>query len=186
MIDNEALQSLEKLHQLKTDGVITAEDFEAAKERLLTAPATRAKASAPSGSEGGIERPADDDHFAWMLMPLKRYADFNGRSSRKEYWMFTLLIGLATLVMMLLITANTSPFGMGTVGTMAVAILIVGLCGILVPSIAVQVRRFHDQDKSGWFALLNLIPYAGSLIVLVFMLLPGTEGDNQYGPDPRI
>jgi uncharacterized membrane protein YhaH (DUF805 family) len=186
MIDNEALQSLEKLHQLKTDGVITAEDFEAAKERLLTAPATRAKASASSGSEGGIERPADDDHFAWMLLPLKRYADFDGRSSRKEYWMFTLLIGLATLALALLITANMGPFGMGAVGSMAVVILIVGLCGILVPSIAVQVRRFHDQDKSGWFALLNLIPYAGSLIVLVFMLLPGTEGDNQYGPDPRI
>lgn len=57
--------------------------------------------------------------------------------------------------------------------------------GLIVPSIAVQVRRFHDQDKSGWFVLLNLIPYIGGLIVLVFMFLEGTRGPNRFGPDPK-
>jgi uncharacterized membrane protein YhaH (DUF805 family) len=59
------------------------------------------------------------------------------------------------------------------------------LLGIIVPSIAVQVRRFHDQDKSGWFVLLGFIPFVGGLIVLVFMCLEGTRGPNQYGPDPK-
>ena len=59
------------------------------------------------------------------------------------------------------------------------------LLGIIVPSIAVQVRRFHDQDKSGWFVLLALIPFLGGLIVLVFMCLEGTKGANRFGPDPK-
>ena len=56
---------------------------------------------------------------------------------------------------------------------------------VLIPSIAVQVRRFHDQDKSGWFVLINFVPYIGGIIVLVFMLLEGTRGPNKYGPDPK-
>jgi uncharacterized membrane protein YhaH (DUF805 family) len=48
-----------------------------------------------------------------------------------------------------------------------------------------MVRRFHDQDKSGWFVLLNLIPYIGGIIVLVFMCLEGTRGPNRFGPDPK-
>jgi uncharacterized membrane protein YhaH (DUF805 family) len=58
------------------------------------------------------------------------------------------------------------------------------MLALLVPSIAVGVRRFHDQDKSGWFLLLALIPVVGGLIVLVFMCLPGTSGPNRFGPDP--
>ena len=56
---------------------------------------------------------------------------------------------------------------------------------LIVPGIAVQVRRFHDQDKSGWFVLLALIPFLGGLIVLVFMCLEGTKGPNRFGPDPK-
>jgi uncharacterized membrane protein YhaH (DUF805 family) len=63
-------------------------------------------------------------------------------------------------------------------------LLVIYALAILVPSLAVQVRRFHDQDKSGWFILLGFIPAVGGLIVLVFMCLPGTPGSNQYGPDP--
>jgi uncharacterized membrane protein YhaH (DUF805 family) len=65
-----------------------------------------------------------------------------------------------------------------------------GLVGIillafLIPSIAVQVRRFHDQDKSGWFILLGLIPYIGGIILFVFMCIEGTRGPNRFGPDPK-
>jgi uncharacterized membrane protein YhaH (DUF805 family) len=56
--------------------------------------------------------------------------------------------------------------------------------GVLVPSIAVQVRRFHDQDLSGWFVLLGFVPYIGWLVIIVFMCIPGTKGDNRYGTDP--
>lgn len=65
--------------------------------------------------------------------------------------------------------------------------IIIGLfaLAVFVPALAVQVRRFHDQDKSGWFVLLNFIPYIGGLIVLVFMFLEGTRGPNRFGPDPK-
>lgn len=128
----------------------------------------------------------------WMIMPIKRYADFNGRSCRQEYWMFTLFQILVTLVFVGLIVAilgatggfeaNSEPpalfwvvFGLGLLAFLGL---------FLVPSIAVTVRRFHDQDKSGWMYLLSFIPYVGGIVVFVFMCLKGTDGPNQYGDDP--
>ena len=64
-------------------------------------------------------------------------------------------------------------------------LVVVYLLVFLIPGIAVQVRRFHDQDKSGWFILLGFIPYIGSLIIFVFMCLEGTRGPNRFGPDPK-
>lgn len=123
----------------------------------------------------------------YMLMPLRRYADFSGRSQRKEYWMFLLgYLIVAVLFFLLLLMAR----GSGGQAPSGAALGIMGLGGIfllaiIIPSIAVQVRRFHDQDKSGWFVLLNFIPYIGGLIVLVFMCLEGTRGPNRFGPDPK-
>ena len=65
------------------------------------------------------------------------------------------------------------------------AVLGVFALASIIPAIAVQVRRFHDQDKSGWFVLLNFIPIIGGLIVLVMMFLDGTPGPNRFGPDPK-
>jgi uncharacterized membrane protein YhaH (DUF805 family) len=67
----------------------------------------------------------------------------------------------------------------------AIGLFLIYAVGVIVPSLAVQVRRFHDQDKSGWFLLLNFIPYVGGLIVLVFMCIEGTKGENRFGPDPK-
>ena len=124
----------------------------------------------------------------WMLMPLKRYANFSGRSRRKEYWMFILFLVLASIALTLVLGMFSLSEGeegsmLGLGGT--AIILVLFYFAILIPSIAVQVRRFHDQDKSGWFVLLNLIPYLGGIIVLVFMCLEGTRGPNRYGPDPK-
>lgn len=127
----------------------------------------------------------------YMLMPLRRYFDFAGRSRRKEYWMFFLLNFVVASI--LLGIGFSLGFSIDSYGEPAVGSgywLVMGLLGIywlavLIPSIAVQVRRFHDQDKSGWFVLINFVPYIGSLIVLVFMLLEGTRGPNKYGPDPK-
>jgi uncharacterized membrane protein YhaH (DUF805 family) len=125
----------------------------------------------------------------WMLLPLKRYADFQGRSRRMEYWMFTLGVVIVEVVLFALFAAlgafRTSD---GTPPAMFWPMMIIfGIFGlaIIVPALAVQVRRFHDQDKSGWFVLLGLIPYVGGLIVLVFMCLPGTSGSNRFGADPK-
>ncbi len=125
----------------------------------------------------------------WALLPLKRYADFSGRSRRKEYWLFALLVFAVTFALALLIgvfdhrsmMADGNPFMAGS----AFALIGLFVLAIIIPSIAVQVRRFHDQDKSGWFVLLNLIPYIGGLIVLVFMCLEGTRGPNRFGEDPK-
>ena len=125
----------------------------------------------------------------WMLMPLRRYADFSGRSRRKEYWMFVLFVGLVSVALSLVLTMlglsadeEGSLFGVG--GAMLIIVLLF-ILAMIIPAIAVQVRRFHDQDKSGWFVLLNLIPYRGGIIVFVFICLDGTRGPNRYGPDPK-
>lgn len=124
-----------------------------------------------------------------MFVALQRYADFSGRSHRTEYWMFTLFYVLVTVVLGILALA-TGAFEKNETGEPGGAFwLLLVLFGLFalamfVPSLAVQVRRFHDQDKSGWFVLLSLIPYVGGLIVLVFMVLPGTRGGNRFGPDP--
>lgn len=128
----------------------------------------------------------------WMLMPYKRYFDFSGRSRRKEYWMFLLLFVIVYAVGFALMFGGGMSFDPTTGAAAPGGIFYVGggLLGIFVlasfiPALAVQVRRFHDQDKSGWFVLLNFIPYLGGLIVLVFMCLEGTKGPNRFGPDPK-
>ena len=126
-------------------------------------------------------------HVEWMTLPLKRYADFQGRSRRKEYWMFVLL-QIIVLVIMAVIVGITgglddNPSGIGGIVLILMGLIYLGL--FFIPGLAVTVRRFHDQDKSGWFILLQFIPYVGGLIVFVFMCLDGTRGPNQYGPDPK-
>lgn len=124
----------------------------------------------------------------WMLAPYKRYADFDGRSSRREYWMFQLLFVLVFLVIGGVFIAFDSrgvtsigPSLLEDAGGVALAIFFLGS---LIPQLSVTVRRLHDQDKSGWYYLINFIPYVGGLIMLVFMCTRGTDGENQYGPDP--
>ena len=117
----------------------------------------------------------------WMLLPLKRYADFGGRSQRKEYWMFLLGVVIVAIVL----AAVEGVLGMsGSIIGMYGPLTGLLILGIIIPGLAVQVRRFHDQDKSGWFVLLGFIPIVGGLIVLVFMLLKGTDGPNRFGPNP--
>lgn len=123
----------------------------------------------------------------YMLLPLRRYADFSGRSRRKEYWMFFLGYMLAAILLGIVgVILGGFPNGQASGGA-SVMVILFGLLILLliIPSIAVQVRRFHDQDKSGWFVLLNFVPYVGGIIVLVFMCLEGTRGENRYGPDPK-
>lgn len=132
----------------------------------------------------------------WMLMPYRRYFDFSGRSRRKEYWMFTLLAAIVAVVLFALMFSGGFPAQefdaeTGVAATPGVMFWI-GATGLgifwlatIIPSIAVQVRRFHDQDRSGWMVLLAFIPYVGGIIVLVFMCLEGTRGPNRYGPDPK-
>ena len=125
-----------------------------------------------------------------MILPLKRYFDFSGRSRRKEYWMFFLFVMIGLVAMMLLDTAlglggtatSSSEFGDG--GASVSVNLTGGLLTLLlallmfVPGLAVAVRRAHDQDRSGWFILIPVYN-------LIMMFIEGTRGPNRFGPDPK-
>lgn len=182
-MDQQALDNIEKLHRLKGDGIITEEEFERAKKKYLfgSAPASATpKAVPPTSASGSM-----DEHIAWMTLPLKRYADFHGRSSRREFWMFQIIPVAIVLVGAFMFTSSFDLYGEpSNFGMLALFAMVLGLLGLLVPLLAVQARRFHDQGRSGWLVLINLVPYVGSLIVYVFMLMEGTKGENEYGPDP--
>lgn len=119
-----------------------------------------------------------------MLLPFQRYADFTGRSTRTEYWMFQLflLLGYTVLYSLTLIGAVLESSALSFIG---LGLVVMFWLAVIVPTISVAVRRLHDIDKSGWFFLLILVPFV-SLVVLVFTLLPSTPGPNRFGaPDQR-
>jgi uncharacterized membrane protein YhaH (DUF805 family) len=124
----------------------------------------------------------------WIVEPLRRYADFSGRSRRREALGFMLALAvLFVLWLVALVASGVSNFD----GKNVVSLIVLFFGGTLfwlamiVPTLAVTVRRFHDQGLSGWFTLFHLLPYIGSFVVLVFMFIQGKDGPNQYGPDPR-
>ena len=118
----------------------------------------------------------------WMLMPLRRYAEFSGRSRRKEYWMFFLGVFIVSFVLQIV----EGIVGLsGMIGGLYGPLTTIFLLGILIPNIAVGVRRLHDTDRSGWWLLIALVPLIGGLVLLYFFVSDGTQGTNQYGPDPK-
>ena len=128
----------------------------------------------------------------WMFMPLKRYGDFTGRSQRQEYWMFVLFVSLVIIAgaILAVVLAAGAPKSYGSdeppVAMLAIfGLLVIFYLAMFIPLLAVQVRRFHDQDLSGWLVLLGFIPYVGGLIIFVFMCIDGTPGTNRFGPDPK-
>jgi len=120
----------------------------------------------------------------WYVMALRKYAEFNGRSRRKEYWIYTLVnvIIYAVLYVAGLIMISQ---GSSTVGIALMGIYCIYGLATLVPSLAVSVRRLHDTNRSGWWLLLGLIPIVG-LALIVLLAIDGDPGDNQYGPNPKL
>ncbi|MGF7047846.1 uncharacterized membrane protein YhaH (DUF805 family) [Paenibacillus sp. DS2015] len=105
--------------------------------------------------------------MGWYFRVLKKYIGFGGRARRKEYWMFFLFNNIISIVL-----AIIPPL-----------LLLYGLL-VLLPSLAVQVRRLHDTGRTGLWIFIGLIPLIGTLLLLVFTLEDG-EGDNEYGIDPK-
>jgi uncharacterized membrane protein YhaH (DUF805 family) len=155
----------------------------------------------------------------WAKRPLQKYADFSGRAPRAEYWWFFLAVIIAYIVVSIIEgILGINRMVAGVYGPITTLLML----GTLVPSIAVGVRRLHDTNRSGWWLLLPLVPYAlgmvlggaamvggaatgsavgmgaglgiawicmmigavGAIVLLVFYCLPGTPGDNRYGPNP--
>ena len=118
----------------------------------------------------------------WAKRPLQKYAEFTGRASRPEYWWFVLAQIVVMLVAMFLDSMLGTDFGDSGYGF----IYLVVALALVVPAIAVGIRRLHDTDRSGWWLLIALIPIVGAIILIVFLASEGTKGDNQYGPPPAI
>lgn len=104
---------------------------------------------------------------------LNNYANFNDRSGRSEFWWWT----LAYMIAYVAIYMVGSILGMGEI-----LVAILGL-GLLIPNLAVAVRRFHDIGKSGWWVLIGIIPIIGALALIYFFVQP-SQGSNQYGEGP--
>ncbi|CAA9303898.1 MAG: Inner membrane protein YhaH [uncultured Lysobacter sp.] len=118
----------------------------------------------------------------WYLKVLKNYFNFSGRARRKEYWMFVLF----SVIIAIVLGVVDGVLGM-TVANGAIGLLgLVYTLAVLIPSIALGIRRLHDIDRSGWWTLIALIPFIGGLVLLVWACSEGTHGDNRFGADPKL
>ena len=103
----------------------------------------------------------------WFMMVMKKYAVFEGRARRKEFWMFMLFYFILSIGVNIVVAVTK--------------IQILGLVfslGMFCPALGVSIRRLHDTDRSGWWVLCPLIP-------LIFYIQEGQQGENRYGPDPK-
>ena len=117
----------------------------------------------------------------WYLEVLKKYAVFGGRARRREYWYFALFNLLISIVLAVIdgVTGTLSAeAGIGLLGAFYAL-------AVLIPGIAVSVRRLHDTNRSGWWLLIVLVPLIGAIVLLVFMVQDSQPGENQYGPNPK-
>ncbi len=115
--------------------------------------------------------------MTWYLEVLKKYAVFCGRARRKEYWMFFLFNIIISFVMGFVLGFIGGILGIGTALSNPASV-IYGLA-VLVPGIAVGVRRMHDIGRSGWWLLFPFVN-------LVFLCLDSENGENRYGPNPKV
>lgn len=111
----------------------------------------------------------------WYLEVLKRYAVFTGRARRQEYWNYA-LFNIIVSIMLSIVDSVLDTSGILS-GLYSLA--------VLIPSIAVSIRRLHDTNRSGWWLLIALVPIVGAITLLVFMVQDSHPGSNQYGPNPK-
>lgn len=123
----------------------------------------------------------------WALLPYRRYAQFGGRSTRMEFWLFHLFTSLTNLALDLLLGGDFA-VGLGLraaptlVGNAMTALFGIGS---IVPTFAVTARRLHDTNRSQWWMALFFVPILGWLVLLVFECQDGTKGPNRFGEDPK-
>ena len=117
----------------------------------------------------------------WYIKVLKKYGVFHGRAGRKEFWCFSLVHIIIAIVLTVI------DYKTGNFNEKINAVLFSGIYGlaVLIPSIAVSVRRFHDTGRRGWYCFLWLIPIIGWIINLVISALDSEAEENQYGPNPK-
>jgi len=116
----------------------------------------------------------------WYLDAWKNYINFQGRARRKAYWMF-ILFNLIALVILGLIESAIGLSGQNGYG------ILTGLytLAMILPLIALAVRRLHDTGRSGWWILIGLVPLVGPIVLIVFYVTDSQPGSNEYGPNPK-
>lgn len=117
----------------------------------------------------------------WYMAVIRKYAEFNGRARRKEYWMFV-LINFLIGILIGIVGAIIGETG----GLISVSLSGVYTLFIFLPYWAVTVRRLHDTNKSGWWILINLIPVFGQIIMFIFKVIDSDPNENAYGPNPKL
>jgi uncharacterized membrane protein YhaH (DUF805 family) len=117
----------------------------------------------------------------WYLEALKKYADFSGRARRKEFWMFTLFNFIFSVVTSIIdyLTGTDNIFGNYGLFSLIYAL------AILIPSLALSVRRLHDVGKSGYMILLAFLPIIGWIWLFVLYVTDSQLGTNKWGPNPK-
>lgn len=122
----------------------------------------------------------------WYLNAFKKYFEFSGRARRKEFWMFLLFHYIFIFLIVFLVFWLTGDLHESDETNYVFATII---CTYLllsfIPSLAITVRRLHDSGKSGWWLLLNLIPYIGWFVILIFTCFDSNQGENKWGPNPK-
>ena len=122
------------------------------------------------------------DYF--KLCVTTKYSDFTGRARRSEYWYFVLVYSIPMLVLyglatMLMVAGST------TFSTILLVLYFVAALALLIPSLAVAVRRLHDTSRSGWWLLIGIVPLIGGIALLVFLVQDSQPGTNQWGHNPK-
>lgn len=111
----------------------------------------------------------------WYVKVLRNYVEFSGRARRTEFWMYTLI----TIIVSIVLQIVDAVLGAGKLLSLLYSL------AVFLPSIAVIVRRLHDTGRSGWWYFIGLIPFVGWIVMLVFLCSEGDTGPNRYGEDPK-
>lgn len=109
--------------------------------------------------------------YYWDVL-RNHYVDFKGRATRKTYWLFVLFNSIIFLILSVILSF------FGDAGN---NLYFLCLFAVVLPSWGILVRRLHDANYSGWWVLISLLPFIGTLILLIFLVLPSTEGENRFG-----
>ena len=117
--------------------------------------------------------------FGAIRSCFSKYATFSGRAPLSEFWLWYLFQLLIMFGLGVLIGFDFSYFPRNF-------LVLVGIIfGIeFLPTLAVSVRRFHDMNRTGWWVLIGLVPYIGSIVAFFWYMFPGTDGENRFGPNP--
>lgn len=120
----------------------------------------------------------------WKKAVFKNYANFTGRARRSEYWYFV-LFNIILLVPILILLSYGADNESDSIAMLGFSIFGIAFLGLLIPWLALVVRRLHDLNKSGWNYFVRFIPLVGPIILLVWLCTEGDRSRNKYGEDPK-